>query len=298
MSKVNSTFRIALAAFVFAFLISNVSAQGRIDCNAMDSRILKQPVHLCVLLPAGYDANPSQKYPVLYFLHGLGENEQALFQSGGWNVVEGLRRKHEIGDFLIVTPEAKGSFYINSADGKVRYSDFFLQEFMPYVEAKYHIRRDRSSRAIGGISMGGYGAFRYAFAHPELFSSVSAESAALITQSPAELNATMKSGGQLGRLLGAVFGNPISVSHWNDNNPFTLARRNKSTIGRLGIYFNCGKSDDFGFEDGAQAMDRQLTGEKVKHEFHLYPGNHDMDYFLSHLGELMTFHSRQFALNH
>jgi S-formylglutathione hydrolase FrmB len=298
MSKFNFARGILLAVWMTVFLISSALAQGRIDCNAMDSRVLKQPVHFCVLLPAGYEQNPSRKYPVLYFLHGLGENEQALFQSGGWNVVEDLRRKREIGDFLIVTPEAKGSFYINSADGKVRYGDFFLQEFMPYVEAKYHIPRDRAHRAIGGISMGGYGAFRLAFAHPELFSSISAESAALITQSPADLNATMKSGGQLGRLLGTVFGNPISVPHWNDNSPFVLAHRNKSAIATVGIYFNCGGSDDFGFENGAQAMDRQLSEEKIKHEFLLYPGNHDMNYFLAHLGELMTFHSREFGLAH
>src|ERR1700729_1330513 len=108
MSKFNFARGILLAVCMTVFLISSALAQGRIDCNAMDSRVLKQPVHFCVLLPAGYEQNPSRKYPVLYFLHGLGENEQALFQSGGWNVVEDLRRKREIGDFLIVTPEAKG----------------------------------------------------------------------------------------------------------------------------------------------------------------------------------------------
>ncbi|MCU1297340.1 MAG: putative esterase, partial [Acidobacteriaceae bacterium] len=123
---------------------------------------------------------------MLYFLHGLGENEQALFKSGGWDLIEDLRQQHKIGDFLIVAPEAKRSFYINSADGKVEYSDFFTKEFMPYIEGKYRIKHERSARAISGISMGGYGALRFAFAYPELFSSVSAQSAALITESPEE----------------------------------------------------------------------------------------------------------------
>jgi len=246
-------------------------------------------------LPPGYDAAATKRYPVLYFLHGLGEDEQALFKTGGWNVVEDLRQKHEIGDFLIVTPEAKASFYVNSADGRVRYSDFFLKEFMPGIETKYRIRNERRARAISGISMGGYGAFRFAFAHPELFSAVSAQSAALMTESPAELDAAMRSGSQLGRLMGPVFGNPVDFSHWQANSPFVLARRNKAAITRLVIYFNCGKSDDFSFENGALALHKQLDAEGIKHEFHLYEGNHGMEYFLAHLDEVMKFHSGQFA---
>ena len=250
-----------------------------------------------MLLPAGYDAaagHASQRYPVLYFLHGLGDNEQSLFKSGGWNLVEDLRQQHKIGDFLIVTPEAKGSFYINSADGKVRYSDFFLHEFIPYIESKYRIRRERGSRAISGISMGGYGALRFAFANPNLFSSVSAQSGALMTESPRELTAAMRSGTPLGGLLGSVFGNPVNPAHWKQNDPFSLAKRNKLPIAKLAIYFNCGRDDEFSFEEGAEALDKQLQAEGIKHEFHLYPGNHRATYFLSHLGETMQFHWKVF----
>jgi S-formylglutathione hydrolase FrmB len=63
----------------------------------------------------------------------------------------------------------------------------------------------------------------------------------------------------------------------------------------LAIYFNCGDEDEFGFEKGAEALDRQLKAEGVPHEFHLYPGNHSAAYFLSHLGETLMFHSREFA---
>src|ERR1700690_1822549 len=235
-----------LLPFFLWFAIS-ASAQSRIDCNALKSRILGETVHYCVLLPPSYDSaalHHSERYPVLYFLHGLGDNEQTLFKTGGWNLIEDLRRQHKVGDFLIVTPDAKTSFYVNSADGKVRYSDFFLQEFIPYIEGKYRIRRERGSRAISGISMGGYGALRFAFAHPDMFSAVSAQSAALMTESPQELNAASRSGTPLGRLLGSVFGNPIDVRHWNENNPFALAKKNKTALSRLAIYFNCGRDDD------------------------------------------------------
>jgi S-formylglutathione hydrolase FrmB len=275
------------------------SAQSRIDCNALKSRILGETVHYCVLLPPSYDSasknHSSHRYPVLYFLHGLGENEQTLFKTGGWNLIEDLRQQHRISDFLIVTPEAKASFYVNSADGKVRYSDFFLQEFVPYIETNYRIQRERPTRAITGISMGGYGALRFAFAHPDMFSAVSAQSAALMTESPQELNAALRSGTPLGRLLGSVFGNPISVPHWKENDPFLLARKKKVGIGRLAIYFNCGRDDEYEFEVGAAALDKQLQEEHIKHEFHLYPGNHSASYFGAHIAEVMEFHSKQFA---
>jgi S-formylglutathione hydrolase FrmB len=285
-------------AFLLALFCSSAHGQGRIDCNALNSRILGQAVRYCVLLPPGYDAalasHSSERYPVLYFLHGLGDNEQTLFKSGGWNLVEDLRQQHKIGDFLIVTPEARGSFYINSADGNVRYSDFFLHEFIPYIESKYRVLRERSGRAISGISMGGYGALHFAFANPELFSSVSAQSAALMTESPQELSAAVRSGTPLGQLLGSVFGNPFNTQHWTQNDPVVLAKQNKRAIGKLAIYFNCGRDDEFNFEVGAQALDKQLEAEGIKHEFHLYPGNHGASYFLSHLGETMEFHWKAF----
>src|SRR5580658_994613 len=234
---------------LFAALAASlpVHAQSRIDCNALNSRILKHEVHYCVYLPAGYDAGaskrPSQSYPVLYFLHGLGDNEQTLFNSGGWTLLDDLRRQHKIGEFLIVAPEGGRTFYINSADGSVRYSDFFLQEFLPHIESKYRIRPGRAARAISGISMGGYGALRFAFAHPEMFSAVSAQSAALITETPQELDTAAQTGAPLAGVLGAVFGKPINVSHWKGNSPFVLAKQNTAGLRKVAIYFNCDQDD-------------------------------------------------------
>jgi S-formylglutathione hydrolase FrmB len=279
------------------FLPLAAIAQSRTDCNVVESRILKQVVHYCVQLPADYDAkqSPERRYPVLYFLHGLGQNEQTLFDTGGWTLIEDLRSQHRIGDFLIAAPEGRRSFYINSADNSVRYGDFFLQEFMPYIEGRYRVRPGRRGRAITGVSMGGYGAMRFAFAHPELFSAVSAQSPALITQTPQELNAAERTGGPLGRVLGSAFGQPVNAAHWRQNSVFALAKRNAAALTGLAIYFNCGQQDDYGFEDGARLLHEQLRSEGVKHEYHSYPGGHNLSYFLAHMGEVMEFHSRAFA---
>jgi S-formylglutathione hydrolase FrmB len=285
-----------LVLFVVPLLLCHAHAQDRIDCNALQSRVLAQTVRYCVMLPPGYDAATSGRsprhYPVLYFLHGLGDSEQSLFKGGGWDLTEDLRRQNKISDFLIVAPEGKSSFYINSADGRVRYGDFFIREFIPYIESHYSIRRERSARAISGVSMGGYGALRFAFADPGLFSSVSAQSAALIAEPPRQTRPT-----NAPTPLGAVFGNPIDLHHWNQNSPFLLAKQNRASIRttQLAIYFNCGREDEFGFDKGASELDRQLRAEGIRHEFHLYPGNHGAEYFLAHLGETLMFHSRVFA---
>ena len=285
--------------FLMSFAVA-ANAQSRIDCSALNSRILKQAIRYCVFIPSGYEAgaaqHPAQRYPVLYFLHGLGDSEQTLFNSGGWTLLDDLRSQKKIGDFLIVAPEGRRSFYVNSAGGSFRYSDFFLQEFLPFIEGKYRIRAGRAGRAISGISMGGYGALRLAFAHPELFSAVSAQSAALITESPRQLDSASQTGLPILGVLAPVFGRPINVPHWNANSPFLLATRNAAMLRKLQIYFNCGQEDNYGFEKGAAALDSQLKKENVTHEYHAYPGDHSITYFLSHFAEVMEFHSKAFGL--
>ena len=292
-------FALAISAWLL-FAAGSAFAQSRIDCSAVQSRILKRAVRYCVFIPSGYDSatakHPPERYPVLYFLHGLGDNEQTLFNSGGWTLLDDLRKHKKMGDFLIVAPEGRRGFYINSATGSEPYSDFFLQEFIPYIEGKYRIPSARNSRAISGISMGGYGALRFAFAHPEMFSAVSAQSAALITETPQQLDAAANSGSPLLAVLGPVFGKPIDVPHWSANNPFVLAKKNAAGLRRLSIYFNCGQEDNYGFEKGAAALDHELSEQHIQHEYHSYPGDHSISYFLSHFAEVMEFHSKAFGL--
>jgi len=92
-----------------------------------------------------------------------------------------------------------------------------------------------------------------------------------------------------------VFGNPLDVAHWRANDPLVLAKKNRAVLKSMGIYFNCGQSDDYGFEVGAAALDKQLSKEGIAHEYRPYPGRHSANYFLSHLEEVMEFHSREFG---
>src|ERR1700722_6783244 len=99
---------------------AQAAALGRGECRSMPSKILGHAVQYCVILPPSYDSS-KQAYPVLYFLHGLGSNSEVLINSGGMDLINDLWSQNNIGEFLIVTPDAGRSFYINSRDGKVRY---------------------------------------------------------------------------------------------------------------------------------------------------------------------------------
>jgi S-formylglutathione hydrolase FrmB len=278
------------------FLIAPVlasAATGRVECNSLPSKILARPVRYCVLLPPGYDAEKTRGFPILYFFHGLGDDEQMFVHSGGWNMVEDLWERKELGEFLIATPAAGATFYINSHDGKVRYEDFLVQEFLPAIEKKFRVRAGRANRAVSGVSMGGYGALHLAFRHPELFSSASAHSAALIEKLPSFLGGSVAQNSPRARVFGGTFGSPPNGAFWERNSPLGIART--ASLAGLKIYFDCGNEDDFGFADGAEALDRVLASRKIPHEFHLYPGRHDWQYFATHLPASLQFHSSIFA---
>jgi S-formylglutathione hydrolase FrmB len=214
-----------------------------------------------------------------------------FIHGGAFNLVQDLWERGRIGEFLIATPNADATFYINSRDGKVKYEDFLLQEFLPGIEARYRVSPGRENRGVSGVSMGGYGALHLAFRHPELFSAVSAHSPALIGQIPAFAAPTPASGIRV-RVLGETFGSPPDPAFWDRNSPLTTART--ANLAGLRIYFDCGDRDDFGFEAGAELLDKILTKRRIPHDAHIYPGRHDWQYFAEHLPASLEFHSRLF----
>ncbi len=281
---------------------TNPEPQGRIECAAMASKILKTQVRYCAFLPPSYDSAAAEaskagavprRYPVLYFLHGLGDNERSLVNTGAWNNVEDLRATHKIGDFIIVTPDAGHSFYVNDRGVRYPYNDFFIREFMPFIEHHYSIRDDRTARGITGFSMGGFGALHFGFAYPKLFGSVSAESPALMP-SPPRFASGADSGSSGAEVISEAFGNPIDLDAWNENSPFELARRNAAEVRRLKILIDCGQDDDYGFNRGTGVLGEELKSLKIAADVQIYPGRHDVTYFLAHFGQALEFHWRVF----
>jgi S-formylglutathione hydrolase FrmB len=262
--------------------------QSKVECSALNSTILSRQVPYCVMLPPSYAQASARRYPVVYYLHGLGDNEQSLVNLGGWAIYDRLMREKSIGEFVLVAPAGFSSFYVNSRDGKFRYEDFFLHEFMPAMEKKYRIANSRRERGIMGVSMGGFGALHYAFKYPEMFAAVSASVPALIERLPTEFYEDWQR-----ELMGEIFGDPPDLAFYEKNSVFHLANTaSLPALKRMTIYFDCGVQDRYGFNVGTLALDKLLTRRGVPHEAHIYPGGHDWQYVLDHFAASLEAQSK------
>jgi S-formylglutathione hydrolase FrmB len=277
------------ALFLLLLCTIHAAAESRVQCGAVKSKYVPGRVGYCAMLPPSYDANPGRRFPVLYFLHGLGSDQSFLASSGGSSVIEEAWEQKRLGEFVIITPQGENSFYINSRDGHVLYEDFFIREFIPQMEKRFRLTGTRAGRAIEGISMGGYGALRFAFKYPRMFVSVAAHMPALLEQLPQSEASTL-----LAAFLGSAFGSPVNQRFWKENTPFALART--GNLRGLNIYFDCGDHDTYGFDAGARQLDRLLTGLHVPHEAHIYPGGHDWQFVSQHLDQSLLFQSRALGL--
>src|SRR5215831_1438160 len=107
---------VGLLAFTFAPI---AHAQGRAECATFPSTILSRNVRYCAYLPASFDTDKSKHYPVLYYLHGLGDNEQSLLNTGGWALMRDLRRPAKLGNSVFWVPVAEQISFSTAAAAKI-----------------------------------------------------------------------------------------------------------------------------------------------------------------------------------
>ena len=169
-----------ICAMVCASVV--LSAQSRIITEPVKSSVLGREVNVNVYIPAGFDHSDA-RYPVLYLLHGLYGTNVDWAESGQLKIVlDELIGTGEAAQMVVVMPCAGGpdvraiqNGYFNVKDNA--YEDFFFQELIPAMEAKYRCGGSKGARAISGLSMGGGGSTVYAQRHPDMFSSCYAMSA-------------------------------------------------------------------------------------------------------------------------
>jgi putative tributyrin esterase len=264
-----------------------------LDCGEVPSKLVSPPLNnYCAELPAGY-ASSNRRYPVLYFLHGLFESDQSWVENGAQAMLDGLVAKGQAGPFIVVLPNAGRTFYVNSFDGRVPYENYFVQELVPFIDQKYRTIADRADRGIFGISMGGFGALHLAMRHPDMFGSVSAQSAALLPKFPDPLPTTGR-WGFYARVVQDAFGNPLNEAYFDENNPLTLAEH-PDTFAGLKMYFDCGKEDRYGFNEGNSLLDQILTAHHFPHEFALREGGHGWSYEDQYLPDALLYEAHAFA---
>ncbi len=165
---------------VFAKLLTGGTCTVLRDLT-FQSTHLNSTMKYTICFPEGYDEN--KEYPILYMLHGMdGDNNDWLnngLDGGVMNAYASEFFKEGGREMIIVSPEGRNLFYVNGYEAGMKYMSYFFEEFIPFIESTYPIRSSRDSRAIGGLSMGGYGTLYYGLLHPEMFCHIYACSAAV-----------------------------------------------------------------------------------------------------------------------
>jgi S-formylglutathione hydrolase FrmB len=263
-----------------------------LDCSQIKSTILDRTVDYCAALPADYASSSSKRYPVLYFFHGMFEDERSWAERGGKELLDGMLAKGQLGSFLVVMPDAGKTFYVNSFDGRVRYEDFFTQEFVAYIDQHYRTIARPGERGLFGVSMGGFGSLHIGLRHPDLFGAVSAQSAALLPKFPNPFPATHR-WQFYAQVLQGAFGSPLNEAYFEANNPITLAEHPEA-FRNLKLYFDCGDHDRYGFQEGNELLDQVLTSKHFPHQFTLRDGDHGWSYEAEYMQYPLLFHWQAF----
>jgi enterochelin esterase-like enzyme len=273
---------------VFAFCLSGQTGKVKDDLS-VQSKILKMDRNYAVYLPPDYETS-QRSYPVLYLLHGAGDDQTGWVQFGEvLRITDDAIKSGIATPMIIVMPDANTGKrgYVNDVKGEWRYEDFFFQEFMPFIEKEYRIKGEKRYRAIAGLSMGGEGTFIYALHHPELFSAACPLSAATGPKSIAELKDY--------RLWQGVDGitdadkeayfKRYSVLNLIQNIPDDQKKA-------VRWYIDCG-DDDFLYE-GNSLVHIAMRQKEIPHEFRIRDGVHSWTYWRASLPNVLEFVSMGF----
>ena len=134
----------------------------------IDSKVLGRQMKYSVYLPEGYDGQTT--LPVLYMLHGYGDDQNSWLEKGNLAALTSAAITNgEVGKMVVVTPDAMQTFYCNGYQDGLAYEDFFFNELVPTIEAMFNVGKDKAMRAVGGLSMGGFGTLYYAVKHRDMF---------------------------------------------------------------------------------------------------------------------------------
>jgi enterochelin esterase-like enzyme len=276
---------------LFLPALSLLTAQtGKVADNlSMQSKILKMERKYAIYFPPDYETS-HRMYPVLYLLHGSGDDQTGWVQFGEvLHIADEAINSGLATPMIIVMPDAntgkKG--YVNDVKGEWLYEDFFFQEFIPFIEKTYPVKAEKKYRAISGLSMGGEGTFIYALHHPELFSSACPLSAATGPKSWEEMNNY--------RLWAGIEGikdsdkeayfRKYSVLYLIEN----MAEDQKKAVR---WYIDCG-DDDFLYE-GNCLVHIAMRKKEIPHEFRIRDGAHSWTYWRASLPKVLEFVSMAF----
>ena len=260
-----------------------------IEQASVPSTILSRNVSYTVYLPADYE-HAQRTYPVVYLLHGYTDNNTGWLQFGEINryadkaIAEGT-----IPPMIIIMPDADSSWYINSYDGKEKYEDFFITEFIPAIEKRYRIKGEKNYRAVAGLSMGGYGSLMYALKYPEYFAAAAPLSAAVFSDDEMEKMPDAQWERTFGQLYGRGLKGKARLSKaWYDNSALSIIeKKSGAELNKVRYWIDCG-DDDF-LAKGNALLHIALRSKLVAHEYRVRDGAHSWSYWRTGITDALAF---------
>ena len=259
------------------------------DNQSMKSEILIMERKYAVYLPPDYESS-QRSYPVLYLLHGGGDDQTGWVQFGEvLHITDKAIKEGKATPMIIIMPDASTGkrSYFNDPENEWRYEDFFFEEFMPYVEETYRIKGEKRYRAVAGLSMGGGGSFMYALHHPELFSSACPLSAYCGPLSLEELESRIKRYGWESiskEKIEAWYKRHNAIELIND-----VPDEQKNAVR---WFIDCG-DDDFLYEGNSLAH-IAMRKKEIPHEYRIRDGGHSWTYWRESLPVVLSFVSDAF----
>ncbi|MGM9868157.1 MAG: alpha/beta hydrolase-fold protein [Sodaliphilus sp.] len=229
-----------------------------------------------VTLPATYmAASDTTHYPVVYLLHGFGDNHTE------WAKQTDLKAAANKYGIIIVCPDGQTSWYFDSpVNPKLRYETYISTELVQWVDSHYRTRAHRSGRAITGLSMGGHGALWNAFRHPDVWGSCGSMSGGVdITKFPDRWH--------LHHALGKYAQHKQS---WAEHSVINLVPSLQA--GKQNIIIDDGRQDFF--YEVNMALHQALSQKGIAHSFTIRPGQHSWRYWCESLPQHLAFFKTAF----
>lgn len=278
-----------LLTLVILSVSSAFTQSGKVSDNlTLPSKILNSDRKYAIYLPPDYETS-NRSYPVLYLLHGGGDDQSGWIQFGEvQHIADKCINEGSSTPMIIVMPDANTGRrgFFNDIKGDWQYEDFFFKEFIPFIEKTYRIRSEKRYRAIAGLSMGGGGTFMYALHHPEMFSSACPLSASI---GPLSMEEAKK------RYLrdNEKLSETVIENYYKNHNALSLIGNmpddQKKTVR---WYIDCG-DDDFLYE-GNSLVHIAMRKKEIPHEFRVRDGGHTWTYWRTALPEVLEFISVSF----
>lgn len=263
---------------------------GKIMENmSLESKVLNRDIEYAIYLPPDYDLS-DRTYPVLYLLHGGGDDHTAWIQSGEVGFIADQAINSGVATpMIIVMPNSKPgkSRYFNGYKGEWSYEDFFFREFIPFIEANYRVKPEKRYRAVAGLSMGGRSAFVYAIHHPDVFSSCCPLSPGAGAVEPEQAR-------DFYGPRGFAQASNQEILEYDANHSIIrlVEKMPEDQKDAVRFYLDCGDDDGLSVENALIHVAMKKHG--IPHEFRIRQGTHNWTYWREGLKDILPFISQSF----